>query len=134
MAKYNTEQREELLRFMGGHSDSAFTVSEIAALMKSDPSFRKPPAESTVYRLIKELVGEGKVKRTVSGCSREFRYQLAGHEDCGGHLHMKCSVCGELLHMQHESSEQLAEKLLAEEGFSLDTGMVLTGVCKKCRT
>ena len=47
---------------------------------------------------------------------------------------MKCSVCGELLHMQHESSEHLAERLLEEEGFSLDTGMVLTGVCNKCRS
>ncbi|MBR6102977.1 MAG: transcriptional repressor [Ruminococcus sp.] len=134
MAKYNTEQRGELLSFLSAHSDSAFTVSEITDCMRSDRSFKKPPAESTVYRLIKELVGEGRVKRTVSGCSREFRYQLAGQEDCGGHLHMKCSVCGELLHMQHESSEHLAERLLEEEGFSLDTGMVLTGVCNKCRS
>ncbi|MBR6045995.1 MAG: transcriptional repressor [Ruminococcus sp.] len=133
MSKYNTAQREELLRFLGAHSSDAFTVSGLIEAMKNDPDFGKPLAESTAYRLIKQLVEEGKVKRTVSGVSREFRYQLAADEECKGHLHLKCSVCGELLHMHHESSERIAESLLEEEDFSLDTGMVLTGICKKCR-
>ena len=133
MSKYNTSQNEQLLRFLSDNSNNAYTVSGMLEAMKSDPSYPKPPSESTAYRLIKQLVEEGKVKRTVSGCSREFRYQLAAGEECKGHLHLKCSVCGELLHMHHESSDSIAEEILKNEDFILDKRIVLTGVCKKCR-
>ncbi len=122
-----------MMRFLEKNSSRAMTVSEIVNEMRSDPECPKAPSESTAYRIIKELVAEGLVKRTVNGIGREFVYQLTGGKACADHLHMKCSVCGELLHMQHESSEKLAECLLEDEGFTLDTSMVLTGVCGKCR-
>ncbi|MBR6873946.1 MAG: transcriptional repressor [Ruminococcus sp.] len=132
MAKYKTAAHEQLMRFLEKNCSRALTVSEIVEEMKNDPECPKAPSESTAYRLIKELVAEGRVKRTVNGIGREFVYQLTDNADCADHLHMKCRVCGELLHMDHKSSEKLAESLLEDEGFTLDTGMVLTGVCGKC--
>lgn len=132
MAKYRTAQKDALLAFLKENSGEALTISEMIDKMKTAEAGGKLPSESTVYRLIKELVGEGRVMRTVKGCSREFRYQLAGNEGCKGHLHMKCTVCGELLHMHDESSEKITEKILESEDFVLDTGIVLTGVCKNC--
>ena len=133
MAKYNTVQKEALKNFLGRHSDKALTVSEIARLMRTDSSIEKPPSESTVYRLIKELVSEGTVKRTVRGISREFLYQMTDGESCRSHLHMKCSVCGTLIHMDSSLCGELMEKLDKQEGFELDSTMVLSGVCKKCK-
>ena len=133
MAKYKTAAHDQLIGFMGRNSSRAMTVSEIAAEMKTDPECSKAPSESTAYRIIKELVSEGRVKRTVNGIGREFVYQLTDSEECADHLHLKCRVCGELLHMNHEASEKLTESLLEDEGFSIDTGMVITGVCGKCR-
>ncbi|MBR4554642.1 MAG: transcriptional repressor [Ruminococcus sp.] len=132
MAKYKTAAHGRMISFLEANRDRAMTVSEIVARMKADPEIAKAPSESTAYRIIKELVAEGKVKRTVNGIGREFVYQLTDSDECAEHLHMKCRVCGELLHMNHESSEKLAESLLEDEGFTLDTGMVLTGVCGKC--
>ena len=133
MAKYKTAAHSTMLSFLEKNCSKAMTVSEIVEQMHADPSCPKPPSESTAYRIIKELVAEGRVKRTVNGIGREFVYQLTDSEECADHLHMKCRVCGELLHMHHESSEKLAESLLEDEGFTLDTGMVLTGVCGKCK-
>ena len=133
MAKYNTVQREQLINFLKKHSAHAMTVTEIASMMKDDPDTEKVPCESTVYRLIKQLVEDGTVKRTVNGCSREFLYQMTDSETCRQHLHMKCRICGDLFHMDNRISEKLIEELLESEGFCLDRTMVLTGVCKKCR-
>ena len=134
MAKYKTAAHERMMSFLERNSSRALTVSEIVTEMKNDPLCPKAPSESTAYRIIKELVSEGRVKRTVNGIGREFVYQLTDSDECSEHLHLKCRVCGELLHMDHESSEKLTESLLEDEGFSIDTGMVITGVCGKCRT
>ena len=133
MAKYNTAQKEALIHFMSAHSEEAMTVAQMTELMRSDSTIIKPPSESTVYRLIKELVSEGTVKRTVKGVSREFLYQITDAEACHSHLHMKCTVCGTLMHMDSGLCGELMEKLDKQEGFELDSTMVLTGVCKKCK-
>ena len=101
MAQYNTIQKGELLDFLGRHRTSAYTVKEIADLMKADSAIPKPPGESTVYRLIKQLVESGEVKRTVRGNSRTFVYQLTDGESCHHHLHMKCVTCGKQIGRAH---------------------------------
>ncbi|MBQ1433418.1 MAG: transcriptional repressor [Ruminococcus sp.] len=133
MGKYNTLQREELIEFMSKHRSSAYTVKEIADLMKQDSSIPKPPGESTVYRLIKDLVENGEVKRTVRGNSRTFVYQLTDGETCHHHLHMKCVTCGKLYHMDDESSRELVERILKEDSFEIDSSAVLPGKCGGCR-
>ena len=133
MGKYNTLQREELIEFMSKHRASAYTVKEIADLMKQDSSIPKPPGESTVYRLIKDLVENGEVKRTVRGNSRTFVYQLTDGETCHNHLHMKCVTCGKLYHMDDESSRELVERILKEDSFEIDSSAVLPGKCGGCR-
>ena len=133
MGKYNTLQREELIEFMSKHRSSAYTVKEIADLMKQDSSIPKPPGESTVYRLIKDLVENGEVKRTVRGNSRTFVYQLTDGENCHHHLHMKCISCGKLYHMDDESSRELVERILKEDSFEIDSSAVLPGKCGGCR-
>lgn len=134
MGKYNTLQREELIAFMSRHKSSAYTVKEIADMMKQDASIPKPPGESTVYRLIKDLVESGEVKRTVRGNSRTFVYQLTDGESCHHHLHMKCVSCGKLYHMDDEASRELVERILKEDSFEIDSSAVLPGKCGGCRS
>ncbi|HCJ41215.1 Fur family transcriptional regulator [uncultured Ruminococcus sp.] len=133
MAQYNTVQKGELLDFLGRHRASAYTVKEIADLMKADSDIPKPPGESTVYRLIKQLVESGEVKRTVRGNSRTFVYQLTDGESCHHHLHMKCITCGKLYHMDDEASRELVERILQEDSFEIDSSAVLPGKCGGCR-
>lgn len=132
MAVYKTAQREELLRFLNAHSDRAFTIREIAEMIKNDDSAAKVPGESTVYRLIKELVADGEVRRTVKGNSRTFVYQIVNGSDCGHHLHMKCTVCGKLCHMDDEESREILEKIRSNDLFEVDSSTVLMGKCAVC--
>ncbi|MBR1422417.1 MAG: transcriptional repressor [Ruminococcus sp.] len=133
MGAYKTAQREELIAFLKENRSEAITVAQIVSAMKQDTKIKKVPAESTVYRLIKKLVEDGTVKRTVKGCSREFGYQIADSEHCREHLHMKCRECGRLMHMNDWNCQRMIEQMYEREGFYIDTSMVLTGVCRECK-
>ena len=133
MAVYKTAQREALLGFLRENSESSFTVSQIAEGIKNDSRIEKIPGESTIYRLIKELVESGEVRRTVIGNSRTFVYQIVNSTDCGHHLHMKCKVCGKLCHMDEQESREIMEKIRSNDMFEVDSSTVLIGKCSECK-
>lgn len=133
MAVYKTVQREELLNFLREHSQTPMSIGEISESMKNDSNIKKAPGESTVYRLIKELVENGEVKRIVNGSGRSFVYQIVDGENCVRHLHMKCTVCGKLCHMDDEQSRRLVDKILQEDDFEVDNSTVLLGKCSECK-
>ena len=133
MAVYKTAQREALLGFLRGNSDKAFTVQEIAEGIKQDSRIEKVPGESTLYRLIKELVESGEVRRTVMGNSRTFVYQIMNGDDCGHHLHMKCKECGKICHMDEQESREIMEKIRSNDSFEVDSSTILVGKCSDCK-
>jgi len=133
MAIYKTIQRQELIRFLKTHDEEAFTISEIFEYMKNDTEYFNVPAQSTIYRLIRELTESGIVKRTVKGNSRQFVYQILKEENCLNHLHMKCSVCGQMYHLSEEISKIIAENVMTNNSFSLGNDTVLSGKCVKCK-
>lgn len=133
MSVYNTVQRRELIAFLQQHKQEGFTVVEIENAMNKDPQVTIRPSQSTLYRLIKELVEEGLVRRSVKGNSRKFVYQITDGEQCTHHLHMKCMDCGKVYHMNDEQSKQLVEKILDCDSFEVDSSTVLVGKCADCR-
>lgn len=133
MARYQTEQKRILLAYMKAHSDEAFTVEELCRRIQEEPAVLSAPGKSTVYRLMPELVEEGLVKRFVKGNSRKFLYQMVCGDHCERHLHMKCSVCGKLYHMEDQESEELLLQVLRRHHFQIDEGKtVLFGQCEGC--
>lgn len=134
MAEYTTRQRRVLLDFLGSHPDRGFSVEELyeelAACCPSD----RLPGKSTLYRLIPKLVSEGLVKRFSGEQGRQFRYQIVPCKSREAHLHLKCTSCGSLLHLDHAASEQIMDEVLEQSAFSLDQKeTVLFGVCKNCK-
>lgn len=132
LAVYKTLQKTLLTDFLTQHAETPYTIEELAeALKKAYPE--KAPGKSTLYRLINNLVAEGTVKRFVQGNSRHFLYQLAGGEECHEHLHMKCTGCGKLLHMNHEQSEAIMESVFGSSSFTVDREQTtLFGLCADC--
>lgn len=133
MARYQTEQKRILLAYMKAHSDEAFTIEELCERMKEEPLVTSAPGKSTIYRLMPELMEEGLVKRFVKGNSRKFLYQMVCGDHCERHLHMKCSVCGKLYHMEDQESEELLLQVMRKHHFQIDGGKtVLFGQCEGC--
>ena len=130
MAHYQTAQKKLLLDFLRSHARQAFTIEELARALEGQ---EHAPGKSTLYRLMPMLVQEGRVKRFVRGTSRQFLYQMMG-ENCRTHLHLKCSVCGQMVHMGQEESLALTRLIDQKYHFAVDEGdTVLFGRCQACR-
>lgn len=133
MAGYQTEQKRILLAYLKAHSEEAFTIEELCERLRTEPVIPAPPGKSTVYRIMPRLVEEGLVKRFVKGNSRRFLYQMVCGEHCDSHLHMKCSVCGRLYHMEDEESAALLCQVMQRHHFQIDERQtVLFGQCEGC--
>ena len=127
MKTYHTHQRTNLLSFLKENSDKAFTIEEIIA------SLSEPISQSTVYRLMQKLVEENLVHRTVKGNSRSFVYQYISDEKCENHLHMKCTDCGKVYHLDSGVTSIIQNNIKSNTSFEIDSHTVLLGKCGDCK-
>ncbi len=132
MAKYNTEQKRLLLDFLTDNSGKSFTIEEIVQGLGSRGG--AVPARSTVYRLMTSLVEEKRVHRSASNSGRQFVYRSVAAEECRHHLHLQCTECGKLLHLDEETSHGLLNSVMCARGFDVsEADTVLMGRCELCR-
>ena len=128
MKIYNTHQRKALIEFLQSNSEKAFTIEEIVCNMSENEI-----SQSTAYRLMTRLVEEGLVHRSVKGNSRSFVYQFINNEKCEGHLHIKCTDCGKVYHLDHEVSQLIQNDIMKNTAFEIDSHTVLLGMCGTCK-
>jgi len=122
---YQTRQRKLLLDCFINDSARQFTVEELV-----EAAGEGAPAVSTAYRLVKKLCDEGLVRRLTRDGTRQAVYQLAGHNCCAEHLHIRCVDCGILIHLDSRAQQALSEST----GFVLDDERsMLYGHCARCR-
>lgn len=126
MKTYNTHQRKSLIDFLQSNSSKAFTIEEIISEVGEI-------SQSTAYRLMTKLVEEGLVHRTVKGNSRSFVYQYITDKKCEGHLHMKCTDCGKVYHLDSSVTAQIQSNIMDSISFEVDSHTVLLGKCSVCK-
>ena len=125
---FNPEQRTALLAFLNENPDKTFSAKEIAQALAS-----KHISKSSVYRNLAELEAEEKIKRLSKSGSREAYYQFYDNSDCKNHIHLSCTKCGKIFHMEKIQAEKLVNALEASEGFEINVGeTTLYGTCKNC--
>ena len=130
MKGYQTEQKKLLLAYLSSHADSAFTLDELAEVMTACGV-----GKSTVYRLVARLTEEGAVRRYAREEGRGYTYQYLERQECHSHLHLRCTVCGRVIHLSEAVTRLFAETLAGENNFALDDGRTLLfGRCADCRT
>ena len=122
---YNTKQKEMLIKFFEENAEKCFSPNEIIN------SSELKMGSATVYRLLSKLENEGKLKRFITGEDKHVSYQYSGCE--GGHFHLKCLKCGELIHSHCDVIKSMQHHLNSEHGFIVDSSRtVLYGVCGEC--
>lgn len=126
---YKTEQRNLLLNFLQTTPDTMFSAQEIAQALQN-----KKISRSAVYRNLAELESEGKIKRVTKEGSRQSYYQYYDLQACRNHIHMSCTNCGKIFHMENQLADNLMKTLESSEGFEIDKGKTtLYGLCKECQ-
>ena len=129
MAQYRTEQKKLLLEFLKANSGNSYTIEEIIEGL-GDNSIGK----STVYRLMMRLVEEKVVKRSAGERGRQFVYRIIADDHCKYHLHLQCTKCGKILHLDEKTSDTLLDCVNASQGFSVsEEDTVLLGKCALCK-
>lgn len=126
MEGYHTDQKDRLLDFLGQNTTRQLKMEEIVSALDGKVG------KSTVYRLMRSLVEEGRVRRFELG--RTIYYQYLSGAACDSHLHLKCTVCGRMQHLDCSVSTFLRRQILATDRFELDDRMTLLfGLCADCR-
>lgn len=129
MDKYATAQRKLLYAFLKSYPDRQFSIDEIAAQLCSTENI----SLSSIYRNVNKLVDQGYIRRFVKDGSRKFRYQYVGDADCNAHLHFKCVKCGKIIHMDHDTMEEILGSAMKNNDFRIDIGKtILYGSCRSC--
>jgi Fur family ferric uptake transcriptional regulator len=112
---------------MEAEPERAFSIGEICDHLLSGEG-----GKSTVYRLVSRLVEDGRLQRISYNDSRKVCYQLVRGESCHHHMHLKCKVCGALIHLDTDGSVKFAEWIKQIKHFAIDTDAVIFGKCDRC--
>lgn len=125
---YNTEQRNFLLSFLEKNPDKMFSAKQIEAALTD-----KNISRSAVYRNLADLENDGKIKRCSKSGSRETFFQYYDLQSCRNHIHLSCTKCGKIFHMENKVADNLVTDVEATEGFEISKGeTTLFGICKNC--
>ena len=129
MKAYSTEQRKQLLTFLEFHKDRQFSIEEIADFLCDSCNI----SISAIYRNMNKLVEEGLVVRHAKEGSRKFLFQYVGNRDCSEHLHLKCTSCGQIFHMDDTSMELIFLTAMKNHFIVDKRKTILYGSCDCCR-
>ncbi len=124
---YNTESHKKILEFLMENRERSFSAEEIFSHL-SKTGARK----STVFRQLAKLSENSEIKRLTSTSNRSVRYQYVDRERCGAHLHLKCTSCGKLIHLDKETTLFFEKSIKSSKSFSIDVGAFIPGICGKC--
>lgn len=129
---YKTENRTKILDYLIQNADRTVSVQDILfSLQQEDVDVNV----STIYRYLNKLSKEGTVLKYVAkkGEMAVFQY-VEKNRDCTEHLHMQCSRCGKIIHLDCAFMKDISEHILTHHGFELQCSQsILFGLCQDCR-
>lgn len=132
MKIYDTEQRRTLLKIFEENPDRQFSARELCELCVNERPDLKINT-STVYRLLSRLVEEGKTERSASPDGRQLLYRYTCACECIEHIHLKCTRCGQIRHIEDEDAEKSLVEAMKKCHFNLDEKKsLIVGVCENC--
>ncbi len=129
---YNTAAREAISAFFASNPDRQFTADQI--FEETCRILSKKPGKSTVYRLLSRLCEEKFLRKCRDTSNSLILYQMARERSCEEHLHLKCTSCGKVYHLDCGEGCSLVGHLLQEHGFRINSDIsMLYGECGICR-
>lgn len=130
---YKTRQRDELLEYLQTLEGHHFNVCDIHDHFRARG---RNIGTTTIYRQLDRLVDEGLVTKYIlePGSPACFEYvPPSRHLNGGICFHLRCEICGRLIHMQCEELSDITRHILADHNFRVDPmRTVFYGICEEC--
>ena len=132
---YKTRQQELLLSYLREMQGKHFTAEDVRAHFEGKQS---SIGIATVYRHLEKLVSDGVVTKYVidehSATCYEYLGNVCKDEAQEQHFHLKCEMCGALIHLACDELALIRSHLQKEHGFTLNPfRTVFYGVCAACQ-
>ncbi|MDD4377018.1 MAG: transcriptional repressor [Eubacteriales bacterium] len=129
---YKTSSRTKIMDYLIKNNNKTVSVSDINLHLKD---IGCPVNLTTIYRYMDKLTTDGTVKKYVSekGNKATFQYVERGNK-CDQHLHLKCTECGTVIHLDCHFMDEIAEHIQKDHDFNLKCkNSILFGTCKSCK-
>lgn len=132
-SEYSTEKRTKILEYLKIQSDKSVSIKEIEDYLRTEKNMSI--SVSTIYRYLDKLALDGVVLKHYNEDSNVSTYQYGKPNlACHNHLHMKCSNCGKIYHMDCEFMNELKNHIYEHHSFLLECKKsMLYGICDKCQ-
>ena len=131
-AAYKTKQQDLLFSYLREMQGQHFTAEDVRVHFEEK---KISIGIATIYRQLEKLVTEGKIQKYFIDEHSAACFEYAG-ESCNTneqHFHLKCELCGRLIHLECDELEKLGEHVKTEHGFVINPlRTVFYGVCKDC--
>jgi Fur family ferric uptake transcriptional regulator len=129
---YNTRTRQQILQYLIDSRAHAVSAASILAHLEEEGL---SASATTVYRYLERLSAEGRVMKYVADKGEKAVFQYVGEgAHCKEHLHLKCTQCGQIYHLDCGFMDEVRAHLEAQHGFALQCeGSILYGLCSRCR-
>ena len=131
---YQTKQKALILEYLETHPERHITAAELLHALTENGT---PMGAATIYRQLEKLEQDGLVRRYSLDDRGSACWQYAGEEakagTCHSHFHLKCTVCGRLIHLDCSHLHEIAHHVAADHGFQIDPSRtVFYGLCRQC--
>lgn len=131
-AAYKTKQQDLLYSYLREMQGKHFTAEDVRTHFEQK---KISIGIATIYRQLEKLVNEGKIQKYFIDDHSAACFEYAG-DDCSKneqHFHLKCELCGRLIHLECEELQELGGHLKTEHGFVINPlRTVFYGVCTDC--
>ena len=132
MAKYSKVSQTMIMKYLMDNRERVVTVNDIDTYLKEQGITVNI---STIYRFLNKLSDGGEIMKYVAskGEMSSFQYVNDDEHHCREHLHLHCTGCGKIIHLECGFMEEISRHIGIHHGFVLQCeSSVLYGLCKKC--
>lgn len=128
---YKTRQKEKILDYLVRNKEKHTNVQEISAFLTAEGT---PVGTATIYRQLDKLIDSGTVRRyNFDGKTGACYQYIENDSECHEHFHLKCTVCGKLIHLNCERLSGIDRHIFEHHGFKIDPSQtVFYGECSDC--
>lgn len=128
---YKTKQKEKILDYLIRNKEKHTNVQEIITFLTAEGN---PIGTATIYRQLDKLVDCGMVRRyNFDGKTGACYQYIENKEECHEHFHLKCTVCGKLIHLNCDRLSNINRHIFEKHGFQVDPSQtVFYGKCSEC--
>ena len=128
---YNTAARSRILGFLMENKDRTVNANDIFKVLNDGGN---EVNITTIYRYLDKLTESGQVMKYIAENGTRAVYQYVEHEHhCEEHLHLQCTKCGAIIHLDCSFMDEIAEHVSLEHGFQIQCrNSIIYGVCRNC--